>query len=262
MECNSLMSPLISIVTVCLNNKMGLLKTHKSICSQIFDDFEWIVLDGMSTDGTLNFLEQLPESKKIKWFSSSDEGLYDAMNKGISLSTGKYLIFLNSGDEFSSNKVLSLVNELCLKHCFDFIYGDANEVTKAGSVLLKKAFSHNKIWYGMFTHHQAMFFRRRILVKNRVLYNLQYTISADYAFVSEFLSKARKLYYTNNCICNFEQGGVSELHIHKALHEQWLIRKNILKIQIIFRFLIHIVHKVKLFIRFSTPFIYKKIRYR
>jgi putative colanic acid biosynthesis glycosyltransferase len=94
-----------SIITVCRNNLNGLQRTCESIEAQSFSDFEWIVIDGASTDGTVEFMTNKVQDN-ISFFSEPDEGLYDAMNKGIDKASGDYLIFMNSGDQFMSGNSL------------------------------------------------------------------------------------------------------------------------------------------------------------
>ncbi|CAM2978599.1 glycosyltransferase [Paenibacillus sediminis] len=91
--------------------------------------------------------------------SEPDQGLYDAMNKGIEMSSGQYLIFMNSGDLFANDKVAEMIEAIAIQNNRpDLIYGDSIEETAECRRLYKKSMSHNKVWYGMFTHHQAMIF--------------------------------------------------------------------------------------------------------
>ena len=106
-----LKSHTLDIITVCYNNLYGLTKTHKSLSGQINNDIRWIIVDGNSTDGTKDFLLNL-KSKYIKIISENDKGLYDAMNKGISISNGEYLFFLNSGDTLLTNLSSCVIKKL------------------------------------------------------------------------------------------------------------------------------------------------------
>ena len=111
----------LSIITINLNNRDGLQKTIDSVVSQTFRDFEWIVIDGGSTDGSKELIEQYADHFSY-WVSEPDKGIYNAMNKGIKVAKGEYLQFLNSGDW--------LVDEKALERCFwheskaDIAYGD------------------------------------------------------------------------------------------------------------------------------------------
>src|SRR5689334_2579961 len=98
--------PFLSIITVCLNNLQGLKKTKASI-EQLEGNYEWIIIDGESNDGTVEMLERINQPN-IRWISERDSGLYDAMNKGISYSSGTYVVFINSGDEIANGMTVAL----------------------------------------------------------------------------------------------------------------------------------------------------------
>ena len=105
-----LSSPLFSIITPVLNNKNGLLKTIKSIKKQSLPNYEHIVIDGGSTDGTLEVIKN--EKHITKWISEKDEGIYDAINKGLKISEGKYINTINSGDTYYSSESLNIISRL------------------------------------------------------------------------------------------------------------------------------------------------------
>jgi glycosyltransferase involved in cell wall biosynthesis len=123
------MNPKISVITISYNNKEGLEKTLKSVTSQDYKDFEYIVIDGGSNDGSKEILEKY--SDKINyWVSEPDKGIYNAMNKGIEAAKGEYLLFLNSGDELFSNTIIAeILPEL---DGADIISGDLNIVEADG----------------------------------------------------------------------------------------------------------------------------------
>ncbi len=114
-------SPLFSIITPVLNDKLGLIQTVESLKIQRLRDFEHIVIDGGSTDGTLQFIK---DSKQIDfWISEKDEGIYDGINKGIKMSNGRYINTINAGDFYRSENSLSTINEYFNKKDVDFIFG-------------------------------------------------------------------------------------------------------------------------------------------
>lgn len=209
--------PTFSIITITLNNLEGLRKTHNSIKNLREDDFEWIIIDGASTDGTIKFLNDL----NIPHISESDKGLYDAMNKGIDNAHGDYLIFMNAGDCFANADALSAINT---SHTLDFIYGDALEVLE-GQQITKKSRAHDKITQGMITHHQSMIYRRDAIGDQR--YNLTYKIAADYDFTYRFIKRVKNIAYHPAPICIFESGGLSERNAAQGRKEQYKIRKNL-----------------------------------
>ena len=113
--------PLFTIITPTLNNKIELLKTINSIKTQNLTSYEFIVVDGGSTDGTIEILK---ESKIItKWISEKDKGIYDAINKGIKLSNGKYINTINSGDTYFSENSLSIIKDYFDKNDISFVFG-------------------------------------------------------------------------------------------------------------------------------------------
>src|SRR4051812_28888443 len=135
--------PLFSIITVSLNNCDGLQRTHQSLIGQICRDFEWIVVDGGSRDGTLEYL--LTRQRDLAWWRSApDRGLYDAMNIGLSAAAGEYLIFLNAGDTLPERGTLErLALRIRRDERPDFIYGDALEQGTDDRLLIKRARSHH-----------------------------------------------------------------------------------------------------------------------
>ena len=252
--------PFFSIITVTLNHLRGLQRTWESVQSQVFHDFEWIVVDGASQDGTLQFLQMLKASV-LRWISEPDTGLYEAMNKGIAMAGGNYILFLNAGDLLAGADVLQIIYNEAIKASYpDFIYGDAYERV-GGRIYLKKARSHRTIWYGMFTHHQAMIYNRAALGDLR--YRTRYKLAADFALTSEFLSRASVVHRVPIPICVFEGGGVtSTLRAHlQGMIEQWYICYSIQKrckiiCSLIFLLhigkhtVLHLLHPLYIFLRY------------
>ena len=119
----------LSIITVNLNNLEGLKKTYESVVCQTFTDYEWLVIDGGSTDGSREFIEQ-HQDKFAYWCSESDKGIYNAMNKGIVRAKGEYLNFMNSGDYFVSDKTLAKVFSREIN--VDILYGYVIEANVFG----------------------------------------------------------------------------------------------------------------------------------
>lgn len=204
-------TPLFSIITVTKDNTPGLLATRRSIDAQSCRNFEWIVIDGDSTDGTK---EILPANA----ISEPDNGLYDAMNKGLERARGDYLLFLNAGDTLADMDILATLTRAA-KGQPDFMYGDALET--GGSY--KKARPHDKGAWGMFTHHQAMLYRRERIGGLR--YDTDYEIAADYDFTARFLKNALSIHYIPAALCIFETGGVSQRNMTRGRKEQFRARK-------------------------------------
>lgn len=223
--------PLFSIVTITKDNCDGLKKTMHSVDAQTFTDFEWIVIDGKSTDGTLDILrERRSETRTaqnpFRFISEYDEGIYDAMNTGISEARGHYILFLNAGDELASPDILEIIEPCAVKKP-EFIYGDALEPLKNGKAELKSARRYKELPWGMITHHQAMFYRRHSIRDFKISYSLLYDVAADYDFTVRFLLHAKKIRYIPKPICIFEQGGLSQKQAAKGRREQYIIREKL-----------------------------------
>ena len=153
----------LSIITINLNNSSGLSKTLLSVFEQDFIDFEQIVIDGGSTDDSINIIEAY--KKKIAYtISEKDRGIYNAMNKGINAAKGEYLIFMNSGDKFYNPHILSSVFNK--KLTTDYIFGDM--LLDCGRKLIHRPIPKNLSFYYLFTHtlyHQSMFVRKEVFTK-------------------------------------------------------------------------------------------------
>lgn len=217
-----------SIITVTYENLSGLKKTGASIQGQTCTDFEWIVIDGGSQDTSVDYLK----TTNAKFVSEPDNGIYDAMNKGIDRASGDYILFLNAGDIFAAPETLEkLTTVTALKPAF--IYGDALEETNSQPAY-KTARSHKSIARGMFTHHQAMLYARKEIGDMR--YNENYKIAADYDFTARFLRETtdRALYFRSP-LCLFESGGVSQTQTALGRHEQFKIRKTLKLCRAIFQ---------------------------
>jgi putative colanic acid biosynthesis glycosyltransferase len=252
--------PVFSIVTVCKDALHDIQVTFASIASQTCRDWEWIVIDGGSVDDTPAYLDSVAkEHGRIKWVSEPDNGLYDAMNKGIAKSQGRYLLFLNAADTFAADTILESVTAACFPGNPDFIYGDAKELSSDHQLFLKKARSVNWLWYGMFTHHQAMFFHRGTVGTMR--YRTEYAIGADYGFVVEFLLRAKSSRQLPLPICVFKQGGLSSIHYKHGWRDQWHVRKTFLGYSLVRNGLIRCLQMGPMTLRRMSPKIYSWLRF-
>lgn len=153
------MNPKISVITISYNNREGLEKTLKSVTSQDYKDFEYIVIDGGSNDGSKEILEKY--SDKISyWVSEPDKGIYNAMNKGIEAANGEYLLFLNSGDKFYTENSISISSEYLKNE--DLVYFDLEIVENETSSYIKKYPSELSLYYFYYEAlpHPATFIKK------------------------------------------------------------------------------------------------------
>ena len=200
--------PKFSIITVVLNDKPGLKKTIKSILKQKFRNFEYLIIDGGSTDGTLNLLKKY-NGKIDYWISKKDKGIWDAVNKGILLSKGKYVNTINAGDTYHSKNSLTIINDYFEKDdTVDFIFGTVKKNKVYHKYEPKKMF-----WsFNFYPAHSGGFFVKRIIHKKIGLYNLKYKCSSDYDFFWRLINKYRfkgTSTKKNELISNFKLGGFS-----------------------------------------------------
>lgn len=215
-------TPLFTVITISYNNLSGLKTTGASVQAQSCTDYEWIIIDGGSNDGSADFLRSAP----ARIISEADNGIYDAMNKGISIANGQYVIFMNAGDIFIAPDTLEKIKSEILKQNAtpDFIYGDALEQTDSAQPAYKKARPHTKIRHGMFTHHQAMLYKRSLLTDMR--YNENYKIAADYDLTLRFLKCCTHILYCPYPLCVFERGGISQRQTTLGRKEQFISRRQ------------------------------------
>lgn len=196
----------VSIITITYNNLDGLKKTRESIISQTYGDYEWIVIDGGSTDGTKEFLQEHADEMSY-WCSEKDKGVYNAQNKGTSQASGDYCIYMNAGDTFYDKEVLEKVfSEV---HEEDILYGDWAQVFPDG----KKRYIEpsDSVDYAFFfvdnICHQAMFIKTSLLKESP--YDETYRLYADWAKWTEFAYKGKTFKYIHQRICYFMMDGMS-----------------------------------------------------
>lgn len=219
---------LFSIVTVVLNDREGLIRTEESILRQTCCEYEWVVVDGGSKDGSA----EVPRNSKIKrvrWISGPDHGIYDAMNKGIGLSAGKYVQFLNAGDELSGEGVLESIAEVTTGLSpTPVVMGGVNLVLSHGGMVSRLPRKIEYIWHSLPTSHQAMFFPLNYLKLN--MYDISYQICGDYYLGALAYKLGRQFVTINSPVVNFEVGGFSYQRPWKLACEAMRIQRTILGI--------------------------------
>lgn len=184
--------PLISVITITYNASATLPLTMESVSEQTFTDFEHIIVDGASTDDTI-IIGRKKGTKSLRIISEQDSGLYDAMNKGIKLARGRYLIFLNSGDKFHAPDTLQAYADAIESKNPDIIYGDTDIVDIEGKRIGPRHLSAPDILTfdsfskGMLICHQAFMVKRDIAP----LYDTDYRFSADYDWCIRCIKASR-----------------------------------------------------------------------
>jgi len=221
-------TPFFSIITVVFNDKSGFLLTLESIKSLNSSDYEWIVIDGNSSDGTQE-LVRAESNLMASWVSEPDIGIYDAMNKGMLRSSGKYIVFMNAGDIFPTPETLDTIkNHLSsLETEPDLLFGSATFALLNGRTRHRSSKPMYKyIWHGLPANHQATYFRRESL--GDIQYDLQYRICGDYFLVATLFTRGAKAAYIDTPLVNFRIGDTSYRNPKKLLLEPYLIQRDTL----------------------------------
>lgn len=217
--------PLFSIITVTYNAESTLPVTMESVKRQTFQDFEYLIVDGASKDATLE-LARKSGIAQMRIFSEPDDGIYDAMNRGLDMASGEYVIFLNAGDRFHAPDVLSVYARAIEKGAEPgIIYGQTELMDSRGrslgprhlrapEVLTLKSFAS-----GMVVCHQAMAVLRRIASP----YNLKYRFSADYDWVVRCLQHSRHNVYVGRIVADYLYEGATTANRRQSLYERFRI---------------------------------------
>ena len=180
-------TPIISVITVCYNAVVSIEETMLSVLNQRYDKVEYIVIDGGSKDGTLDIIKKYA-NRLAYWTSEPDKGIYDAMNKGISKATGNWLNFMNAGDQFIDNKVLSKCFESSFHDNVDVLYGDVVYKYKFGKRMVEAGNIQQIINHMVFSN-QSTFVRKQIMKDG---FNLKWRLAADYNFLLGCFWEGRK----------------------------------------------------------------------
>lgn len=217
-------SPIISIITVTYNAEAVIGKTLDSLKHQTFQDFEHIVVDGASSDRTLEIIRNSDTNPVV--ISEADQGLYDAMNKGLRLAKGKYILFLNAGDSFHTEGTLESYAREAFQDA-DIIYGDTVIANMEGKVtgkrhlsvpdiLTKKSFAN-----GMLVCHQAFMVKRELVP----LYDLNYRFSADYDWCVKCIanSQPEKNVNLREVTVRYLSDGLTDKNKFRSLRERFQI---------------------------------------
>jgi len=196
--------PLLTIITVVFNGAKHLEQTIESVINQSYDNIEYIIIDGGSTDGTLDIIKKY-EIQIDYWVSEPDKGIYDAMNKGINVSTGDYIAFINADDWYHINAISTIVNTLSSENDLDFLYANINFVLEDDSYLNWKG---NTGKNGTHIPHPACFIKSYLLKEEG--FNTDYRIAADYEMTLRLFNNENvKTKYLDFTVANFRTGGTS-----------------------------------------------------
>ena len=222
------MSPLFSIITVCYNAAADLRRTIGSVDAQTFRRFEHIIIDGASTDDTPVVLQDSASAGR-KIVSEPDQGIYDAMNKGLGMASGDYLIFLNAGDRFHGSDSLQIYADSIESSDYPaIVYGQTSLVDAEGNYVGERhltapeQLTYKSFAQGMLVCHQSMAVLRRIAP----LYNTRYRFSADYDWCVRCLQHSRRNVYTGRIMCDYLSEGMTTANRRASLVERFRIMSH------------------------------------
>ena len=205
--------PLVSIITVCRNANQALRQTANSVLALKDCHVEYIVVDGASTDETVDTLHQIEvecaeRGITMRWVSEPDKGIYDAMNKGCRMARGHWLNFMKAGDTFASPEAISQMGLEDTSHETGIVYGNVNKVMAFGTIETRPA-PLSLLERKMALCHQAAFVRSALLADHP--YDLRYPVAADYEFFYWAYKSGHRFRWVDIVVANFEsEGGFSQ----------------------------------------------------
>jgi glycosyltransferase involved in cell wall biosynthesis len=204
--------PLISIITVVYNGVSTLEQTILSVINQTYKNIEYIIIDGGSTDGTVDIIKKY-ENHLAYWVSESDKGIYDAMNKGIDKATGEWIAMLNSDDRYTNECIISdiIIKLINNKNNIDILHGNITVLYQNGRIKKRKPEYLSNLEIHMCVFHPTCFVRKQIYAIRK--YNIKYKIAADYDFLLWCYKMKYSFQYFDCNIVNFRAGGVSDYSI-------------------------------------------------
>lgn len=214
----------ISLITVSYNSAKTIQDTFKSVLSQTYENIEYIVVDGGSTDGTLEAIKAVEQNfqGRMRWVSEPDKGLYDAMNKGVRMATGDVVGIINSDDFFTAPNVLEQVATVFERYDIEAVYGDVHfvnpdDLNKCVRYYSSKIFRPVLFRFGFMPAHPS-FYVKKECYDEFGLYSLDYEIAADYDLLIRLLYRERiKVKYLPLDFVTMRMGGASTQNVHSRI---------------------------------------------
>lgn len=226
-----------SLITVCFNSSQTIRRTFDSVLRQSYPDIEYLVIDGQSSDGTLDIIREYEPlfQGKMKWISEKDEGIYDAMNKGIRMASGELIGIINSDDYYEDNAVELMINAMT-QEPYQVLYGEIRrwqDGVEESVGLLTHTFLRDRM-----IHHPACFVTKAVY-RDFGAFDIQYPCVADYDFMLRMTEKKEvKFYPIYQLIANFTAGGMCatekayldllRMRHNRKLISAWEYRKQLL----------------------------------
>jgi glycosyltransferase involved in cell wall biosynthesis len=218
--------PLVTVITASFNliknhRKESFIQNLESVRQQTYKNIEHIVIDGASTDGTLDLLKEYQDKGLIKYYSEPDKGIYDAMNKGILKAKGKYVVCLNSDDFYSDNRAVEMLVRKAEENDADACFADADRVNPQTLELMDKWIGKDSFqpWCIAFPCHQTWLIKTGVM-KELGLYDIKYKVSADNAFFVRLVQHNKKIVNIDRSVIKFRDGGYSNGNMDVAKQNQ------------------------------------------
>lgn len=214
--------PTLTVITVVYNNAAGIERTIISVTSQTYPHIEYVIIDGGSTDGTVDIIRK-HAGRLARFVSEPDKGIYDAMNKGLALATGDYVLFMNSGDEIYAADTVATV--FAAASNADIYYGETEMFDADWQSLglrrhaIPERFHWKSFRYGMNISHQAIYIRRSLAGR----YDPRYQLSADIDWIIRAAKAANKIINTKRIVAKYLVGGMSKKRHWQSLKERFQI---------------------------------------
>ena len=209
--------PLVSIITVVRNGEKYLEQTIQSVLNQTYENIEYIIIDGASTDGTLNIIRKY-DDQIAYWMSEPDGGIYDAMNKGIGLSSGEIIGIINSDDWYKEDAVSKVIVEFRKLPNISIFHGDMGRYALSGELdrVVVPMYPRMSLIYGCTINHPTCFVDIKTYQQLRG-FNLSLDLASDYEFLLRVWKSGGNFYYINSVLTNFRLGGYSSNFIKSAV---------------------------------------------
>ncbi|PWJ45053.1 glycosyltransferase family 2 protein [Sediminitomix flava] len=212
----------VTIITISFNCREEIETTIKSVLAQTYQNIEYLVIDGASNDGTVDIIQKYSD-KIDTWVSEKDEGIYDAMNKGVKMATGDWILFMNAGDWFAADDAVEKIFSQDMSG-FGLVYGD-HEVVYDKLTKVKKALPVEDLWKGMIFSHQALFTKTQLLL-DHPFEGKRWKRCADFHFIYNRWKDGVKFHHIPIHIACFRSGGLSDIQAVQAKEETWAIVKE------------------------------------
>lgn len=216
------MHPKLSVITIVYNNVKDIERTMLSVLNQTYPNIEYILIDGASKDGTVDVIYKY-KARLTQFISEPDNGIYDAMNKGLNLATGDYVLFMNSGDEIYAPETVAEVFETSASA--DIYYGETEMFDENWQSLGQRrhcapeVFNWKSFKYGMSVSHQAIYIKRNLIEP----YDLRYKYSSDIDWIIKAAKKASSIVNTHMYVAKYLVGGISKKKHLASLKERFSI---------------------------------------